>query len=191
MSAYSPLCETCVWSLCTGALDCMCVLQVSSPTCQTGNGVHPLQELPGSQLSLVVGVAREDGLAHLHLGQSVPASLCPLWGSIHAREVLVNQRHSTSKKVPVPFDLFLISRNARLKEVGKPVTYTWCVCVCVCYTDCPGCSPPLLSPGLLGLQPSLPNLLCGGDLTSDQLGPQWRACDITLTDRDKEAQPGC
>lgn len=134
MSAYSPLCETCVWSLCTGALDCMCVLQVSSPTCQTGNGVHPLQELPGSQLSLVVGVAREDGLAHLHLGQSVPASRCPLWGSIHAREVLVNQRHSTSKKVPVPFDLFLISRNARLKEVGKPVTYTWCVCVCVTLT---------------------------------------------------------
>lgn len=33
-------------------------------TCQAGGGVHPLEELPGAQLPAVVGVSREDGLAH-------------------------------------------------------------------------------------------------------------------------------
>lgn len=33
-------------------------------TCQAGGGVHPLEELPGAQLPAVVGVSREDGVAH-------------------------------------------------------------------------------------------------------------------------------
>lgn len=33
-------------------------------TCQAGGGVHPLEELPGAQLPAVVGVGRQDGLAH-------------------------------------------------------------------------------------------------------------------------------
>lgn len=33
-------------------------------TCEAGGGVHPLEELPGAQFPSLVGVGREDGLAH-------------------------------------------------------------------------------------------------------------------------------
>ncbi len=51
-------------------------------TCQTGSGVHPLQQLSCSQLSLMVCMAGHDGLAHLYLHRAGPFLLSLLAGSV-------------------------------------------------------------------------------------------------------------